>query len=117
VVFAVEPVENLRRFLKTKAHKHGFHNFYAVDGLISDLPFPQYFADVVICGHVFGDQPRAEFQEMKRITQKGGMIILCPGSNGSEEQAHQFLVEQGFNWNWFIEPPSGRVRKYWITVQ
>lgn len=64
-VFAVEPVDNLRRYLKEKARGIGIDNLFAVDGLITEIPFPDGFADVVISGHTFGDQPQAECQEME----------------------------------------------------
>ena len=84
-----------------------------MDGLITDLPFPDGFADVTMGGHVFGGVPAAEDAEMKRVTRSGGMIILCPGSSMREVASHDFLVAQGFEWANFIEPPKGKVRKYW----
>jgi SAM-dependent methyltransferase len=114
-VFAVEPVGNLRRFIKEKAHKRGLDNVFAVDGLITEITFPNGFADVVMGGHVFGDNPEVECVEMARVTCKGGMIILCPGNNDEDEGWHQFLVAQGFEWSRFIEPPKSVKRKYWKT--
>lgn len=78
-VFAVEPVANLRRYLKEKARENGFKNVYSVDGLITDLPFPDGFADITMEGHVFGDFPEDEYQEMMRVTKPGGMVILMGG--------------------------------------
>ena len=96
-VWAVEPVGNLRRFLLAKAKSLGHKNVYAVDGLITAIPFPEDFAHVVMNGHVFGDNPQEEFKEMLRVVKPGGMIILCPGNNDTDNAAHQFLVEQGFS--------------------
>jgi SAM-dependent methyltransferase len=112
-VFAVEPVGNLRHYLKEKARQQGFHNVFPVDGLITDIPFPDEFADICMGGHVFGDQPEAEYAEMARVTRNGGLIILCPGNNDKDEGWHQFLVEQGFQWYRFEEPGDGVKRKYW----
>jgi SAM-dependent methyltransferase len=114
-VFAVEPVGNLRRFIKEKARKLGLDNIFAMDGLITDIPFPDGFADVVMGGHVFGDNPEAEYAEMARTTRKEGMVILCPGNNDKDEGWHQFLVDQGFEWSRFEEPGDGIKRKYWKT--
>ncbi len=80
-VFAVEPVANLRAYLKQKARARGWRNVYAVDGLITDIPFPAQTADVTMSGHVFGDAPEAEYREMRRVTKPGGMIVLCPGNS------------------------------------
>ncbi len=115
-VYAVEPVANLRRYLKEKTRREGLRNVYTVDGLITDLPFPPGFADVTMGGHVFGDQPQEELQEMTRVTKPGGMVILCPGSSEREGDAHRFLASRGFAWSEFEEPGAGTVRKYWKRV-
>ena len=113
-VYAVEPVTNLRTYLKGKARKQGLRNVYAVDGLITDLPFSDKFADVTMGGHVFGDQPEEEYREMMRVTKPGGMVILCPGGADREGERHRFLVSKGFEWSRFEEPEGGMVRKYWM---
>jgi SAM-dependent methyltransferase len=112
-VFPVEPVGNLRRYLKSKARAQGLHNVYPVDGLITDIPFPDQFADVTMGGHVFGDDPAAEYAELKRVTRPGGQIILCPGNSDQDNAAHAFLLAQGFHWSRFEEPRDGWKRKYW----
>ena len=68
-VFAVEPVANLRSYLKQKSLNQGFRNVYPVDGLLTDIPFPDHFADITMGGHVFGDCPEAEYKELLRINQ------------------------------------------------
>lgn len=115
-VYAVEPVANLRKYLKDKARKQGLRNVYAVDGLITDLPFSDRFADVTMGGHVFGDQPEEEYREMVRVTKPGGMAVLCPGGAERDDDRHRFLVSKGFEWSRFEEPGEGMVRKYWKRV-
>ncbi len=115
-VFAVEPVANLRAYLKKQARAKGLHNVYAVDGLITDIPFPGQTADVTMGGHVFGDDPGAEYQELVRVTRVGGMIILCPGNNDQDNETHDVLVARGFEWSRFEEPRDGWKRKYWQRV-
>jgi SAM-dependent methyltransferase len=116
VVFAVEPVAKLRQYLKDKARAQGLENVYAVDGLITDLPFPAAFADVTMAGHVFGDFPTQEYRELARVTKPGGMLILCPGGVDRDTDAHAFLASQGFQWSRFEEPDAGWMRKYWKRV-
>lgn len=116
LVFAVDPVSNLRRYLRDKAHRLGFLNVYAVDGLITAIPFPDGFADVTMGGHVFGDWPEAELRELERVTRPGGQVVLCPGNRDVDDAVHQFLVGQGFRWAAFEEPRDGWVRKYWKTI-
>jgi SAM-dependent methyltransferase len=115
-VFAVEPVANLRAYLKKKARAMGLHNVYAVDGLITEIPFPEQTADVTMGGHVFGDDRDAEYQELVRVTKVGGLIILCPGNNDQDNETHDFLVARGFEWSRFEEPRDGWKRKYWRRV-
>jgi len=115
-VFAVEPVGNLRNYIKNKARNLGLTNVFAMDGLITDLPFPEHFIDIVMGGHVFGDNPEAEYTEMTRVTKPGGTIILCPGNTDTDGRFHPFLVRQGFEWSRFEEPGEGIKRKYWKTV-
>jgi SAM-dependent methyltransferase len=113
VVFAVEPVGNLRHYIKQKAHALNLSNVFVLDGLITDLPFPEGYVDITMTGHVFGDYPEAEYGEIKRVTKAGGMLILCPGTNMKQTEAHDFLISQGFESAIFEEPQDGPKRKYW----
>lgn len=112
-VFAVEPVANLRHCIRMKALDKGCANVYPVDGLVTEIPFPDGFADVVMGGHVFGDEPEKEYSELARVTKPGGMIILCPGNRDEDNDRHRFLVSNGFLWARFEEPVDGMMRKYW----
>ena len=38
-------------------------------------------------GHVFGDEPEAEWRELERVTKPGGWVILCPGNNDVEDES------------------------------
>jgi SAM-dependent methyltransferase len=112
-VFAVEPVANLRSYLKQKSMNQNIRNVYPVDGLITDMPFPDRFAGITMGGHVFGECPEAEYNELLRVTKPGGMIILCPGNSDKDNDVHNFLIANGFGWSRFEEPRDGWKRKYW----
>ena len=112
-VYCVEPVYNLRRFLKQRAQREKVHNLYVTDGLITELPFEDGFADVITSGHVYGDHPAEEVAEMLRVVKPGGMVILIPGNNDVDCPSHQFLVDSGFNWARMHFPTEGFKRKYW----
>ena len=117
VVYAVEPVANLRSFLWQKRSKLATENVYPIDGEIDQIPFPDGFADILMTGHVFGEHPGEEFQEMRRVVRDGGMIILHPGTNiKSENEAHRFLIAKGFEFGTFTEPGDGIKRKYWKAI-
>jgi SAM-dependent methyltransferase len=116
VVYPVEPVWNLRRYLREKASRLGAHNVYPVDGIITQIPFPDEFAGITMGGHVFGDDLQAEYEELVRVTRPGGTVILMPGNNDVDNEIHRFLVDHGFEWAVFVEPPGDRVRKYWLRL-
>ncbi len=117
VVYAVEPVANLRRYLWKKREELGLMNVYPIDGSATQIPFPDGFADILMAGHVFGDAPEEEHNEFVRVTRDEGMILLHPGTNaGSEDYSHQFLLSKGFEWSTFEEPGDGTKRKYWKTI-
>jgi len=115
-VFAVEPVGNLRFYIKEKAKKLGLNNVFPVDGLITDIPFPDRFADICMEGHTFGDNMEAEHKEMERVTKIGGVVIHCPGNNDVDNEIHRFLVAKGYSWSTFEEPGEGMKRKYWKWI-
>lgn len=112
-VYCVEPVGNLRAFIAEKAGRLGLATVYCTDGLITAIPFEDGFADVVLAGHVFGDEPEREHRELSRVAKRGGSIILCPGNIDADNDIHAFLVAAGFGWSAFDEPGDGRKRKYW----
>ena len=114
-VYCVEPVANLRDFILSKAHTLGHENVYAVDGLITRIPFHDGFADITMGGHVFGDFPEEERDELERVTRTGGMVILCPGNIDKDTPAHQSLLDGGYQFSRFYEPEDGWRRKYWKT--
>lgn len=115
-VYACEPVGNLRDYLEAKAQRLGHDHVYAVDGLITGIPFPDDSFDVTMAAHVFGDEPEAEHAEMARVTRPGGTILLCPGNRDRDDATHAFLVEQGYAWARFPQPGDGVKRKYWRTL-
>lgn len=118
VVYAVEPVANLRRYLWDKRQQLGFDNVYPLDGSITQIPLPEDFADIVMAGHVFGDDLEKEYKEMVRVVRDGGMILLHPGTNDdTENEAHRYLIDHGFAFDTFEEPGDGSKRKYWKTIR
>jgi SAM-dependent methyltransferase len=119
VVYAVEPVGNLRFYLREKAGKLGIRNLYPVDGLITQIPFSDNFADVVISGHVFPDilaEQIAATDEIKRVIKTGGIVVHCPGNIDENNATHRFFLDRGYNWGRFEEPADGWRRKYWKTL-
>lgn len=112
-VYGVEPVGSLRTYLRREAERRGYANVHVVDGLMCALPFEDGFADAVVSGHVYGDQPEAELREMLRVLKPGGLLALVPGNADRDNACHEYLLAQGFSWARFEEPGDGMKRKYW----
>ena len=115
-VYCVEPVANLRHYIRQKARARDLASVYVVDGLLTAIPFENAFADVTMGGHVFGDDPPVEIAELERVTRPGGMVILCPGNNDCDNECHRALLAAGYAWSRFEEPRDGWKRKYWRTM-
>lgn len=113
-VYSIEPVGSLRAYLRREAACRNHANVRVMDGLMTSLPLENGFADIIMAGHVFGDNPRGEYDEMMRVLRPGGMLILIPGNSDVDNDAHAFLLEQGCQWARFEEPGDGIKRKYWI---
>jgi SAM-dependent methyltransferase len=118
VVYAVEPVSKLRQYIWEKRDRLGLDNIFPLDGTITQIPLPDDFADIIMVGHVFGDFPKEECDEMIRVVRSGGMILLHPGTNNNaNSEPAQYLVQEGFEFAIFEEPGVGTLRKYWKTIE
>lgn len=112
-LYCVEPVENLRAYLKNKAKELGLENVFVTDGLVTQIPYENEFGDILTAGHVIGDDLEAEITEMLRVIKPGGKLILIPGNIDKDNDIHQFLVADSFEFSRFLEPGDGMKRKYW----
>lgn len=83
------------------------------DGLVTQIPYENEFGDILTAGHVIGDDLEAEITEMLRVIKPGGKLILIPGNIDKDNDIHQFLVADSFEFSRFLEPGDGMKRKYW----
>lgn len=95
-VYAVEPVETLRQFLLEESARRGVANLRVTDGLCDRLPYPDDAFDVVISGHVVGDDYDAEIAEMTRVCKDGGRILDVPGDQHFDLPIDNELIRRGF---------------------
>ena len=114
-VYACEPVDRLREYMHEKQKRLSVKNLYVVDGSIEMLPFPDKMFDIVMSGHVSGDDFEAELREMSRVTRPGGYIIDCPGEDdrNKPEGPVKDLIEYGFRSSHYISKSGGDVYRYW----
>ena len=80
-VYASEPVGILREFMREKCVLENIENVRVLDGFITELPFPDDTFDVVMSGHVLGDDWDREVAELARVCKNGGWLLNCPGDS------------------------------------
>lgn len=95
-VCASEPVGTLREFMREKTAAKGIHNMRVLDGLITELPFPDDSFDIVMSGHVLGDDLENELAEIERVTRPGGWLLDCPGDSEGDMLPSPALTERGW---------------------
>jgi 2-polyprenyl-3-methyl-5-hydroxy-6-metoxy-1,4-benzoquinol methylase len=95
-VYASEPVGTLREFMRDKIASEGIKNVRVCDGLVTDLPFPDDTFDVVMSGHVVGDDLDNEIAELTRVCKPGGRLLDCPGDSKSDMKPSAELTARGW---------------------
>jgi len=95
-VYASEPVGTLREFMRDKIAREGIKNVRVLDGLITDLPFPDNTFDIVMSGHVIGDELDEEIAEITRVCKPGGWLVDCPGDSEGDMAPSPELTSRGW---------------------
>jgi SAM-dependent methyltransferase len=93
-VYASEPVDTLREYMRDKIIREGIKNMRVVDGISYALPYPDDTFDIVMSGHVLGDE--TETAEFMRVCKNGGWILDCPGDALGDMVLDESEVRQGF---------------------
>ena len=95
-VYASEPVETLREFMRERIAREGIRNIRVLNALVTSLPFPDSTFDVVLAGHVVGDDFDGELAELERVCKPGGYILDCPGDSECDIAPSPELIARGF---------------------
>lgn len=95
-VYASEPVDTLREFLRDKIKREQIGNIRVVDGMADSLAYPDNTFDIVMSGHVVGDDYEAELAEIFRVVKSGGWVLDCPGDQSRECGPSRELLRRGF---------------------
>ena len=86
----------LREFMRDKSAKEGIKNIRVLDGLVTELPFLENTFDVVMSGHVVGDDFDREIAELTRVCKSGGWLLDCPGDSERDMRLNQEVVSRGW---------------------
>jgi hypothetical protein len=86
VVWALEPVARLRRYIERKMEAAGFANVRTLAGVLAAAPLGDSSVGVAVACSSFGWNPEKELAELERVVKPGGaMLLLAPTNYGNEE--------------------------------
>ena len=119
IVFAVEPCNNLRNFIRNKADKNKISNLFVIDGVLHRIPLPKDFADVLITSNAIGWKLNEELIEMERIVKPGGFVIhlLCSDNKDDVNPFKQDLTSSKWNYNYSVfENNNDVIVRFWKKI-
>jgi SAM-dependent methyltransferase len=111
-IYAIDPVDRLREFLREKRDRLGIKNISVSDGTIEEIPYADNSFDIVMSGHVMGDDYDKENEEMTRVTKDGGYIITCIGEDDRKREANKDMIRLGFEYCYYKSICGGDVYNY-----
>lgn len=98
-VYASEPCDVLREYMRDKIRQNGIANMKVLDGEGTNLPYEDNTFDVVMTGHIVEDVYEEEIAEMTRVVKNGGVLICCHGDDEVKREApDEELVRRGFEY-------------------
>ena len=96
-VYASEPCDRLREYMRDRIAERAITNMKVLDGTAACLPFEDTTFDAVLSGHVVGDDYEGELAEMRRVTKSGGWLIICNGDDEFQRpRPDGELIRRGF---------------------
>lgn len=96
-VYASEPCDRLREYLRDRIKSEHLTHVKVLDGVVMNLPYEDSTFDVVLSGHVIGDFYEEELEELTRVTRNGGWIVCCNGDDEFKRLSpDKELVNRGF---------------------
>lgn len=116
-VYASEPVDRLREFMRDKIAKEKITNVVVLDGTIETIPFEDNTFDIVMSACVVGLDYEKEIANLERVAKNGGYIIDCMGEEDRKrEKPNEHLLNAGFQWTHYVSKNGGDVYRYWKKV-
>jgi hypothetical protein len=116
-VYASEPVDRMREYMRDKIQKEKVSNVVVLDGIIEAIPFEANTFDIAMCGYVLGLDIKQEIANLERVTKNGGYIINCMGDDARKnDKPNEQLLNEGFKHSHYISKMGGDVYRYWKKV-
>ena len=75
-------------------------------------PYEDNAFDIVMSGHVVGDDYDKELAELERATKSGGWILDCPGEDDRKAAPKQELLKRGFDSFYYVGKTGGDIYRY-----
>jgi ubiquinone/menaquinone biosynthesis C-methylase UbiE len=111
-VYASEPTDRLREYLRDTIRNENIKNVRVLDGTIEQIPFEDNTFDIVMSGHVVGDDYDREIEELTRVVKNGGFIIDCIGDDNLKRTPNKELIDRGFEVFYRVSSSGGDIYTY-----
>ena len=112
-VYASEPIDRLREFMRDKIKREDLTNIVVLDGMADWLPFEENFFDIVMFGYVpFGDCHDNQISELMRVIKPGGWLLNCPGEEDRKLDPDKELLKRNWEQLHYISKFGGDVYRY-----
>ena len=112
-VYASEPTDMLREFMRDKIKREAITNVRVVDGTVENIPYEDNTFDIVMSAHVVGDNYDIEMAELTRVVKSGGYIIDCMGDDDRvREKPNEEMLKRGFKYLYYKSTLGGDIYRY-----
>lgn len=111
-VYASEPTDMLREYMRDKIKRENIKNMIVVDGTVEQIPYEDNTFDIVMSGHVVGDDYDREISELTRVVKSGGYIIDCIGEDNRKRKPDEELLRRGFESFYHVSKSGGDIYRY-----
>jgi 2-polyprenyl-3-methyl-5-hydroxy-6-metoxy-1,4-benzoquinol methylase len=115
-VYASEPADRLREFMRDKILAEKITNVVVLDGTVECIPFEDNTFDIVTSGYVLGVDYGQEIANMERVCKNGGYVIVCEGESDTKWHVREPLISLGFEHSHYLSKAGGDCYRYWKKV-
>jgi len=118
-VYAMEPVGNMRRFIREKAARMNTKNLFVIDGFLDSIPLPDKSLDILMTANAIGWNLEEELKEIERIIKPGGYAIhLLKSDIQVENPFHDLLTSKAWIYDFTRSDCDGGMKiKYFKKVK